>query len=72
MVEVWPENWPAVQLFAAVQTQWRVHGFTGRPLGLDYPAVEAAMRMLRIKDRPATFERIRIMEAAALATLNKG
>lgn len=33
-VEVWPENWPALQVFCRLQTQWRV-GANGAT-GLDY------------------------------------
>lgn len=68
-VEVWPENWPAVELFCAVATQWRAS--FGGVIGLDYTAVEAAMRMMRIKpdDRRDLFARLRVMESAALAVM---
>ena len=68
-VEVWPENWPAVELFCAVATQWRAS--FGGVIGLDYTAVEAAMRMLRIKpaDRPDLFVRLQVMESEALAVM---
>lgn len=36
-IEVWPEHWPAFQLFATAQTQWTV-GFGG-PVGLHYPSL---------------------------------
>lgn len=42
---VWPEHWPALRLFMALQTQWRL-GPTGRPCGLIYevlPMVEARL-----------------------------
>lgn len=65
-IEVWPENWPAIELFCAVSTQWRAS--FGGVIGFDYTAVEAAMRMLRIKgsDRADLFARLRVMEQAAL------
>lgn len=68
-VEVWPELWPAVQLFARLMTQWYV-GFGG-PTGLRYSVV---MQMLdRMKLEPdewdEMFEDIRVLEGAALDVL---
>ncbi|MCO6442344.1 MAG: DUF1799 domain-containing protein [Nitrococcus mobilis] len=69
VVEVWPENWPTVELFCAVITQWRAS--FGGLVGLDYTAEEAAMRMLGIRrvDRPDLFAQLRVMEHSALAAL---
>lgn len=66
-LNVWPENWPAVQLFARVITQWH-SGPIGLPTGLDYSAVEATMRMTGVKksERATMLEDLRVMEAAAL------
>lgn len=71
--EVWPENADAVDLFVALQTQWRVAaGMSALVItGLDYAAVEAAMRMRGVKDRRAMFAAIRTMESAALPALNR-
>ncbi len=44
--EVWPENWPAVELFRACETQWRISPVTEQSIGLDYAAVGAVGRML--------------------------
>lgn len=68
---VWPENWPAVELFAAVSTQWRV-GMAGAT-GLDYAAVRAAMEMQGVPpaDWPARFGEVRIMERAALEVMRE-
>lgn len=65
--EVWPENWPAVELFMAAATQWR-HGGKG-PTGLDYTAVEALMRLRRVakRDRADLLADVQIMERASLA-----
>lgn len=67
--EVWPENWPALELFAAVSTQWRV-GMAGAT-GLDYAGVLAAMEFYGVKpeERRARFEDLRIMERAALEAM---
>ncbi|WP_185640590.1 DUF1799 domain-containing protein [Burkholderia sp. Bp9142] len=72
--EVLPENWEAVELFVAVGTQWRksvVASLNGGGViyeGLDYPAVEAAMRMFgfRRKRHRELFAAVRVMERAAL------
>lgn len=64
--EVWPENWTAVRVFGALQTQWRV-GFAG-PVGLDYTAIEPVLRLMVIpkSQRSALFEDLQIMELEAL------
>lgn len=66
---VWPDNWTAVRVFAALGTQWRV-GFSGIT-GLDYNAIPV---VLRIKDVPRSqwrdvFEDLRVLERAALKTV---
>lgn len=69
--DVWPENWPALELFSALATQWRV-GMSGAT-GLDYAAVAATLTMLQIDpdDHPERLREIQIMERAALETMNK-
>lgn len=67
--DVYPENWDAVRLFLGLQTQWRV-GPMGGLVGLDYPGVEAAMRMARVKDRAQLFEQLQTMEFAALEAMH--
>jgi hypothetical protein len=65
-VEVWPDNWSTVQVFAAMETQWRI-GMSG-PAGLDYGVLPNVMRMTGVprKEWPIVFDGIRIMEGAAL------
>ena len=72
VVEIWPDNLEAVNLFIQLSTQWRV-GFSG-PTGLDYAAVKAVFGMSSVScDRWAEiFESIRTMEDAALKTMHKG
>lgn len=73
--EVWPENVDAVELFCVVSGQWRVLAGFGAAgyLGLDYTAVEAAMRMrgVKNKDRARLFADLRVMESAAAQELNR-
>ena len=71
---VWPENWPVIRLFTAVQTQWRIAGMGG-PTGLDYPAVFATMdRLFRDYSeakRDALFLDLQVAERAALEEMAK-
>ena len=70
--EIAPPNARAVRLFAASGSQWKFAGMTGVPIGLDYPGVEAAARMLGLDMDADLFERIRWMERAALAATDEG
>jgi hypothetical protein len=71
VVEVWPDNWAAVQTFAALSTQWRVGA--GGATGLDYGAVPPVMRLTGVPrgDWADVFDCIRIMEVAALEKLRE-
>jgi len=70
-IEVWPENWPAVDLFISMGTQWRI-GMEGRT-GLDYGALYPQLD--RLTDTPEQyddlFSDIRWLERSALATMNQ-
>lgn len=70
MYEIWPCNWPAVQVFVACATQWRwlLAATQALRVGLEYTAVEAVMRMQRVpaRERPAVLARVQVMERAAL------
>lgn len=61
---IWPENWSAIEVFAAMQTQWRT-GMAGAT-GLDYAALPAVMDLLQIEDRTQAFKNVRVMEIEAL------
>ena len=63
---VLPENWDAVRLCCAVQSQWKIHGFSGRRTGLDYAGCAAAAEGMGIA-WAETFDKLRVMEAAMLA-----
>jgi len=68
--EVWPDNWPAVEMFLRCQTQWRTT--MSGVFGFDYSAVEWLFRLYEVKDQAAVFEDLQVMEAAAVKILNKG
>lgn len=65
-MEVWEENWPAVMFFSRLGTQWRTG--MGGPSGLDYTAVLALLRTLRLPraEADALFDDVQTMERAAL------
>ena len=64
--EVWRSNWPAVETFLALSTQWRHAGSAGIRTGLDYAAIPATARLLGHRRDRDLFDRLRIMEAGAL------
>lgn len=67
--EVYPENHATVRLFLRVATQWRTRGES--VLGLDYTAVEAALRLSGATCDPDTFAGLQVMERAVLAHLGE-
>lgn len=64
---LWPELVPALRVWRAVQTQWRVSH--NGPTGLDYAGVEVVMRRHGVKGKAADelFGQIQAAERAALA-----
>lgn len=71
VVAVWPENWPAVEVFAALQTQWTVDP-SGRPCGLRYEALPVVLDLLGVAgDRAELFAGLCVMERAVLAVLRR-
>lgn len=72
-VDVWPENWPVVQLFLRLATQWRVGGM-GSKTGLDYLVVYATLDKLKLTENECEhyFADIQVLEIAALKEMNKG
>ena len=68
--EVFEENWPALDLFLRVQTQWRT-GMNG-PIGLDYGAVAWVLRLTTDEaTHRALLEDLQIMEGAVLCYMAK-
>ena len=64
---LWPENDEPFRLWLAVQTQWNVAGMGGAT-GLNYPGVEACMRLKGMgrKKSSQAFEQIQAMEQVTL------
>jgi len=66
---VWPENWPAVEMFLRVQTQWRTT--MSGVLGLDYASVGWVLKLYEVQDQRSLLEDLQVMEAAAMRVMNK-
>lgn len=73
-LEIWPENWPIVEVFLAMDTQWHTGGMSGRPIGLRYSSLPVVLRALRVpsSEFPWVFAGLRTMERAALSILQNG
>ena len=63
---VWPENWPAVECFVALSTQWRTAGQEGARVGLDYAAIPPVAAMLGHDAGRDLFQRLQVLEFEAL------
>lgn len=63
---IWPDNWPALQLFVALSTQWRRAGMTGARHGLDYGAIAPTAALVGIETGADLMERLQIMEGEVL------
>ena len=66
-LDVWAENWPAVRLFSAMQTQLR-YSFRGVE-GFDYTALPVVEQRLGFKPKQAAqaFDDLRVMERELIA-----
>lgn len=71
LVDVFPDNWRALEVFDAMGTQWRV-GEMGA-VGLDYGVLPAVIRLQGIprSEWADLFESIRILEGEALSVMRK-
>lgn len=63
--EVWPANWPAMDLFIRCQTQWRI-SVNGRA-GLDYGAVIAMASLYLVDNLSQVVEDVQVIEAEILS-----
>ena len=63
--EVWPENWPAVDLFIRCQTQWhwRPDGWRG---GMIYSELIAMGKLFSVKNLERVMEDVQVIEIEIL------
>ena len=68
-----PENWQAIEVFVACQTQWRYLSGMGGAVrtGLDYTAVHAVMVMMQVEDTKDCLMRLQVCEQEALEIFNE-
>lgn len=64
-----PENWPVVEMFLRVQTQWRTT--MSGVIGMDYAALAWVFKLYEVDDPRSLLEGLQIMEAAAVSVINK-
>lgn len=71
--DILPLNVDIVEAFMALQTQWRIGPMGGR-LGIDYQAAATVLELLELdrEQRRIAFDGIRLMELAALETMENG
>ena len=62
--EVWPENWPAVELFMRCQTQWRTDN--GQRVGLIYSELIAIGNLYSVENLGRVVEDVQVIEAEIL------
>jgi hypothetical protein len=65
-----PENGEALELWSAIDTQWRVGGMGG-VIGLDWTAVAAIAEILCIELTPTLFRKIKALERDFVTTQNE-
>ena len=63
--EVWPENWPALELFMRCQTQWHWRP-DGRRGGLIYSELIGMGRLLSVKNLEQVMEDVQVIEIEVL------
>lgn len=72
---MWEEHWPALELFLAMRTQWRVvAGMTGaQRQGIDYNALYGHPKFARLDydAQDALLAQIQHIEAGALAAMSE-
>jgi hypothetical protein len=72
VIEVWPENLPALQMFQRIGTRWVVAGMGG-VTGLRWEAIYPLMDRLNLEPDAwdALLSDLEVMERAALEVLNR-
>lgn len=71
-VGCWPDNWPVLQVFDALKTQWNVT--QGGVIGLRYEAIPVVFSEFGVtsKRRAAMMQSLRIMEDEVLKVFREG
>lgn len=67
--EVWEDNWPCVEMFLRLQTQWRTS--FGGLIGIDYIAAKWLFDLYDVKEHREMLDALMIMERSALTALSE-
>lgn len=67
--EVFEDNWPIVEMFLRLQTQWNVN--MGSFVGLNYQSAEFLFKIHGVGDPVEMLDGLQTMEIAALGVINK-
>lgn len=73
-IGIWEEFVPALSVFLAVDTQWRVAaGEMGamRVIGLDYTAARAGLELAGMTADPDAWADVRVIESGAVEAMNE-
>lgn len=65
---VWPGNAQALGVFFRLKRQWRLHPFSGKPVGLDHAAIPPTLQMMGIAPEgwPMIFSMLGVCEDVVL------
>lgn len=68
---VWTRNAEALDVFLRLKRQWRLHPYSGRPVGLEHAAIPATLALMGIprKRWPGLFDQLQDCEAVVLAEM---
>lgn len=66
---IWPEHWQALEMFLAVQTQWRAGG--SGVIGLDYKVILELCSIYEVTDTKQLLQDMQVMELHARELINK-
>lgn len=67
--EVYPDNWPAVELYLSAYGQFRVS--EGRILSFDFDAVDIDIRRSELEVTPDTWKKFKFMARETVTLLNQ-
>lgn len=70
LFEVWEENWPVLQMFLRIQTQWNVHPMGGY-VGMNYQSAEFAFKIYNVKNRREMLEGLQTIEFEVLKVVDE-
>ena len=65
---VWLANEAALGLFFRLKRCWRLHPYSGKPVGLDWAQVESKLRLMRVpgKEWPGLHEGLEVCQEVVL------